>query len=49
MRRVIVLTGAISGTLFALVAGAAEMTEPPEGPNRDLFAKACQSWSRAWQ
>ena len=43
MRRVIVLTGAVSGTLFALVAGAAELTELPQGPNRDLVAKVCQS------
>ena len=43
MRRVLVLMGAISGTLFAFVAGAAELTELPEGPNRDLVAKVCQS------
>lgn len=46
MSRVIFLTGVVSGTLFvfvALVAAAAEMTELPEGPNRDLVAKVCQS------
>ena len=41
MRRSILLTGAIGGTLFALVAGAADITELPEGPNRDLVSKVC--------
>jgi|SRR5579864_5826640 len=41
MKRSILLTGAIGGTLFALVAGAADITELPEGPNRDLVSKAC--------
>lgn len=43
MGRVIVLMGAISGTLFAVAAGAGDMSELPEGPNRDLVAKVCQS------
>jgi hypothetical protein len=43
MRRVILLAGAIGGTLFALVATAAEITELPEGPNRDLVSKVCKS------
>ena len=43
MKRVIVLAGAIGGTVFALVAGAAEMTELPQGPNRDLVSNVCQS------
>ena len=41
MRRSILLTGAIGGTLFALVAGAADITELPAGPNRDLISKVC--------
>ena len=41
MRRLIFLTGAIGGSLFALVAGAADITALPEGPNRDLVSKAC--------
>jgi hypothetical protein len=43
MRRVSLLAGAIGGTLFALVAVAAEITELPEGPNRDLVSKVCKS------
>ena len=43
MRRVILLSGAMGGVLFALVAAAAEMTELPQGPNRDLVSKVCQS------
>jgi hypothetical protein len=35
--------GAIGGTLFALAVGAVEITELPEGPNRDLVSKICQS------
>ena len=41
MRRLIWLTGAIGGTLFALVAEAADITELPKGPNRDLVSKVC--------
>jgi hypothetical protein len=41
MRRLICLTGAICGTFFALVAEAANITELPEGPNRDLVSKVC--------
>jgi hypothetical protein len=41
MRRLIFLTAAIACTLSALVAGAAEITELPEGPNRDLVSKVC--------
>ena len=41
MRRLIWLTGAIGGTLFALVAVAADITELPKGPNRDLVSKVC--------
>ena len=29
--------------MFALAARAAAITELPEGPNRDLVSKACQS------
>jgi cytochrome c5 len=43
MRRVIILAGAIGGTLFALAAAAAEISELPQGPDRDLVAKVCQS------
>jgi hypothetical protein len=31
------------GILSALVVGATEITELPEGPNRDLVSKVCQS------
>ncbi len=43
MKSVILLTGAIAGTLFALAAAAAEIAELPEGPNRDLVSKVCKS------
>jgi hypothetical protein len=43
MRRVNFLTGAIGGTLFAFAVGAAEITALPDGPNRDLVSKMCQS------
>ncbi len=43
MGRVIVLMGTISGALFAFAAGAADVSELPEGSNRDLVAKVCQS------
>jgi hypothetical protein len=41
MRPLIFLTAAIGGALFALVAGAADITELPAGPNRDLVSKVC--------
>jgi hypothetical protein len=41
MRRLILLMGNIGSALFALVSGAAETTELPEGPNRDLVSKVC--------
>ena len=31
------------GILSGLVVGATEITELPEGPNRDLVSKVCQS------
>ena len=45
------MAGAIGGTVFALlavvvtvvVAGAAEITELPQGPNRDLVLDVCRS------
>jgi hypothetical protein len=40
-KRVIIC--AIGGTLFALAVGAVEITKLPEGPNRDLVSKVCQS------
>ncbi len=47
MKRAIVLAGAIGGTVFALlavvVAAAAEITELPQGPNRDLVLDVCRS------
>jgi hypothetical protein len=43
MRRVFILMGAIGGTLCAAGAAAAAITELPEGPNRDLVSKSCQS------
>jgi hypothetical protein len=43
VKRAIVLAGALGGTAFALAAGAAEITELPPGPDRDLVAKVCQS------
>jgi hypothetical protein len=43
MKRVVVLTGSIGAAAFALAAAAAEITELPPGPNRDLVAKVCQS------
>ena len=41
MRLLISLTVAIGGTLLALVAVAADITELPAGPNRDLVSKVC--------
>ncbi len=41
MPRVIVL--ATAGAVFAFAAAAAEITELPPGPDRDLVAKVCQS------
>jgi mono/diheme cytochrome c family protein len=43
MKRAVVLTGSIGVVAFALAAAAAEITELPPGPNRDLVAKVCQS------
>jgi cytochrome c5 len=43
MRRVIVLASAIGGAAVALAAAAAEITELPQGPDRDLVAKICQA------
>jgi hypothetical protein len=43
MRRVIALAGAIGGAAFALTSAAAELTELPQGPDRDLVSKVCQS------
>jgi hypothetical protein len=43
MSRGIFLTGAIGLALFALAARAEEITELPQGPDRDLVAKVCQS------
>jgi hypothetical protein len=43
MRTVIILATAIAGAVFALAAAAAEITELPPGPDRDLVAKVCQS------
>jgi hypothetical protein len=43
LRRVIVLGAALGGAAFAIAAAAAEITELPPGPDRDLVAKVCQS------
>jgi hypothetical protein len=43
MRKVIFLTSAIGTILLALDVGAAELTELPQGPDRDLVSKVCQS------
>jgi hypothetical protein len=43
MKRGIALAGAIVGAVFGLAASAAEITELPEGPDRDLVSKVCQS------
>jgi hypothetical protein len=43
MTRVTFVTGTLSGALFTLAAVAAEVTELPQGPNRDLVSKVCQS------
>jgi hypothetical protein len=43
MTRLAFVTGTLSGALFALAAVAAEITELPQGPNRDLVSKVCQS------
>jgi hypothetical protein len=43
MRRAIVLGTAIGGAAFSLAAAAAELTELPPGPDRDLVAKVCKS------
>jgi hypothetical protein len=39
----VVLPGAIGAGAFVLAAAAAEITELPPGPDRDLVAKVCQS------
>ena len=43
MRRAIVCAVAACATLASPVAAAAEITDLPEGPNRDLVSKICQS------
>lgn len=43
MKRAMLLAVATGGTLFALVAAAAQIVELPEGPNRDLVSKVCKS------
>jgi cytochrome c5 len=43
MRRVIALTGTIGAAAFVLASAAAEITELPQGPDRDLVSKVCQS------
>lgn len=43
MRGVIALTVAIGAAAFVLGAAAAELTELPQGPDRDLVSKVCQS------
>jgi cytochrome c5 len=43
MRRVIAVTGAIGSAVFGLAAAAGEITELPQGPDRDIVSKVCQS------
>jgi hypothetical protein len=43
MRSVIALTAAIGSAAFVLASAAAEITELPQGPDRDLVLKVCQS------
>jgi hypothetical protein len=43
MRRAFVWAVAAYATLAPPMAAAAEITELPEGPNRDLVSKNCQS------
>jgi hypothetical protein len=43
MRRAFVWIVAACATLAPPLAAAAEITELPEGPNRDLVSKTCQS------
>jgi len=43
MTRVIFFTGALVAALLSVAATAAELTKLPEGPNRELVAKVCQS------
>ena len=43
MRRAFVWAVAACATLASPLAAAAEITELPEGPNRDLVSKICQS------
>lgn len=35
--------GAVGGAAFGLAAAAAEITELPKGPDRDLVSRVCQS------
>jgi hypothetical protein len=43
MRNAAAWTIAVCGLLLAHAAGAAEMTELPAGPNRELVSKTCRS------
>jgi cytochrome c5 len=43
MRRVVALGTAIGAVAFAITAAAAELSELPPGPDRDLVAKVCQT------
>jgi hypothetical protein len=43
MRLTILSTYVIGGILFALPTSAADLHELPDGPNRDLVSKVCQS------
>jgi hypothetical protein len=43
MRRVLAVTGAIGGAAFVFTSAAADLTELPQGPGRDLVSKVCQS------
>jgi cytochrome c5 len=42
-KRALFFTGAVFGALVALAAGAAEVTALPEGTDRDLVSRVCQS------
>lgn len=43
MRRATIGIIVACGTLFAMTAKETEITELPEGPNRDLVSKVCQA------
>jgi hypothetical protein len=43
MRRIIAIMGAVGGAAFGLAAAAAEITELPQGPDRDLVSRVCKS------